>query len=202
MAGLRDNQFRGCKGLVYAHVTEDTEENYTTGEVKPFARVKSISRTFEQSSETVFADDQAIFVTTSAGVVTRTFETLAIDDGVLADVTGQFSEESSGLVINKSSATPPYIAIGYIVSDTDNSEYYVWAYKCKVQTPETTSATKDNGTESAGQSVTIDCVQTVHKFTKNSDGAVDLCVPKDTAGYDVSTFFDAVTTPDNLVAKS
>lgn len=202
MAGLRDNQFRGCKGLVYAHVLKDTAEEFTTGEVKPLARVKTIGRTFEQSSETVFADDQAIFITTSAGVVTRTFETLAIDDEVVADITGQFAESESGLIVNKSSATPPYISVGYIVSDTDGSEFYVWAFKCKAQTPEQSSATKDNGTESTGQTLTIDCVQTVHKFTKNSDGAVDMCIPADTEKYDVSTFFDTVTTPDTLTAKS
>ncbi len=37
-------EFRGVEGLVYAEVTEDSEENYTTGEVKSLAGVAEIGK--------------------------------------------------------------------------------------------------------------------------------------------------------------
>ena len=37
-------EFRGVEGLVYAEVTEDSEENYTTGEVKSLAAVAEIGK--------------------------------------------------------------------------------------------------------------------------------------------------------------
>lgn len=194
-------QSRGCDNLVYALVTEDTAENYTTGEVKDLAGVKSVATAREQSSETVYVDNIAGFTVNSAINTTRTFEVTNIGLDVLAEITGQFYEQASGMIVNKSNAVPPYIAVGYRVSDTDGSNSVVWAYKCKAQTPAENSATIDAGTESQGQSLVIECVQTLHKFEKTGSGAVDICLPEENEAYDMSSFFTQVTTPDTFTSK-
>ena len=193
-------QSRGCDNLVYALVTVDTAEEYTTGEVKDLAGVKSVATAREQSSETVYVDNIAGFTVNSAINTTRTFEVTDIGLDVLAEITGQFYEKASGMIVNKSNAVPPYIAVGYRVSDTDGNSHLVWAYKCKAQTPAENSATIDAGTESQGQSLVIECVQTLHKFTKTGSGAVDVCIPEVNEAYDMSSFFTQVTTPDTLTS--
>lgn len=195
-------QSRGCDNLVYALVTADTADEYTTGEVKDLAGVKSVATAREQSSETVYVDNIAGFTVNSAINTTRTFEVTNIDLEVLAEITGQFYEASSGMIVNTSNAIPPYIAVGYRVGDTDGSNKVVWAYKCKAQTPEENSATSDNGTESQGQTLTIECIQTLHQFTKTGKGAVDIAIPEVNDAYNMANFFKEVTTPDTLTAKT
>ena len=194
-------QSRGCDNLVYALVMTDTAEEYTTGDVKDLAGVKSVATAREQSSETVYVDNIAGFTVNSAINTTRTFEVTNIGLDVLAEITGQFYEQSSGMIVNKSNAVPPYIAVGYRVSDTDGTNSVVWAYKCKAQTPAENSATIDAGTESQGQTLVIECVQTLHKFTKTGSGAVDICLPEVNEAYDMTSFFTQVTTPDTFTAK-
>lgn len=195
-------QSRGCDNLVYALVTADTSEEYTTGEVKDLAGVKSVATEKAQSSETVFVDNISGFSVNSAIETTRTFEVTNIGNEELAEITGQFYEKESDMIITSSDAIPPYIAIGYRVSDTDGSNKLVWAFKCKAQTPAENSNTRDNGTESQGQTLTVTCVQTVHKFEKTKKGAVDVALPETNAKYDTSTFFETVTTPDSLQTKT
>lgn len=195
-------QSRGCKDLVYAKLITDTVDTLEYGEVKDLAGVKSVATEKTQSSETVFVDDIAGFSVNSAIETNRTFEVTNIGNEELADITGQYYEKESDMIVNSSDAVPPYIAVGYKVGDTDGSYKYVWAWKCKAQAPSENSGTKDNGTESQGQTLTISCVQTVHKFTKTGKGGVDCAIPENNAKYNTADFFKEVTTPDTLVAKT
>ena len=195
-------QSRGCDNLVYALVTTDTAEKYETGEVKDLAGVKSVATEKAQSSETVFVDNISGFSVNSAIETTRTFEITNIGNEELAEITGQFYEKESDMIVTSSDAIPPYIAVGYRVGDTDGTQKLVWAYKCKAKTPAENSSTVDNGTESQGQTLTIVCAQTVHKFTKTKKGAVDIALPEVNSKYDTSEFFKAVTTPDTLKEKT
>ena len=52
--------FRGVEGLVYAEVTEDSEENYTTGEVKSLAGVAEIGKSTATDSSAKYYDIIAI----------------------------------------------------------------------------------------------------------------------------------------------
>ena len=44
-------EYRGVEGLVYAEVTADTAENYTTGTVKDLAGVATISKSTASTNE-------------------------------------------------------------------------------------------------------------------------------------------------------
>lgn len=197
----RDNQWRGCQDLVYALVIKDDLEGYETGEVKELGFVKQIGAGQEQSTATVFADNTAIFNTNSAIKFTRTFDCLAIDGKVKAELEGQYTEEGSDLVLSSSSAQPATVAVGYKIYDTDDTCFYVWCLKGTCTFGEETIITKDDGTDSNGVQITFNALETVHKFTKGGR-ATQVMLPELDEKYDTATFFDAVTTPDTLVAKS
>lgn len=202
----RETQYRGCGHLVYALVTADTEAAYTAGEVKDLAVVKSVSRTFAMEVAKVYGDNQAKIITQSAGAVTKTFEVFAIDPEVVAEITGQdlLTIGTKKAVITRSNAVAPYIAVGYALYDTDDDEEpceYVWCYKAKAGMPEKASSTIDDGTESKGQTLTLECIQTLHRFANvgtNGGGAVDIDCPDLGTGYTMSQWWNQVVTPDNI----
>lgn len=197
----RANQWRGCSDLVYAPVITDTAEKYETGEVKELAFIKQIGAGQEQSTATVFADNTAIFNTNSAIKFTRTFDCLAIDGKVKAELEGQYTEEGSDLVLSSSAAQPLEVAIGYKIYDTDNTCFYVWCLKGTCTFGEETIITRDDGTDSNGVQMTFNALETTHKFAKGGS-QTQVMLPENDEKYDTSTFFDAVTTPDTLVSKS
>lgn len=197
----RANQWRGCSDLVYAPIIKDDVTGYETGEVKELAFIKQIGAGQEQSTATVFADNTAIFNTNSAIKFTRTFDCLAIDGKVKAELEGQYTEEGSSLVLSSSSAQPLQVAIGYKVYDTDDTCFYVWCLKGTCSFGEETIITRDDGTDSNGVQMTFSALETVHKFTKGGS-QTQVMVEENDEKYDTSTFFDAVTTPDTLVSRS
>ena len=197
----RANQWRGCSDLDYAPIITDTAEKYETGEVKPLAFIKQIGAGQEQSTATVFADNTAIFNTNSAIKFTRTFDCLAIDGKVKAELEGQYTEADSDLVLSSSSAQPLQVAIGYKIYDTDDTCFYVWCLKGTCSFGEETIITRDDGTDSNGVQMTFSALETVHKFEKGGS-QTQVMIPENDKKYNTATFFDAVTTPDTLAEKS
>lgn len=195
-------EYRGVEGLVYAEVTNDDLDSYTTGEVKELAGVAEISRTTESSSEAHYYDNIPAVVIGSTGADEITCTVSAIPLDVLADITGQTYDETLGVFIEGARETK-YFALGYKTKRTDGSEIYVWRYKGTFGIPDSTHATEDDGTDANGQEVTFTGIQTTHKFAKLGNKgakAINVDVAKELA--DVSTFFDTVTTPDTLKAKA
>lgn len=197
----RANQWRGCSDLVYAPIVKDDITGYETGDVKELAFIKQIGAGQEQSTATVFADNTAIFNTNSAIKFTRTFDCLAIDGKVKAELEGQYTEEGSSLVLSSSSAQPLLVAIGYKVYDTDDTCFYVWCLKGTCSFGEETIITRDDGTDSNGVQMTFSALETVHRFKKGGS-QTQVMVEENDEKYDTTTFFDEVTTPDTLVSRS
>lgn len=197
-------EYRGVEGLVYAEVTNDDNETsggYTTGTVKPLAGVAEISRTTEASNEAHYYDNiPAIVVSsTAADEVTCTVSAIPLD--VLADITGQTYDPTLGAFI-EGPRTVKYFALGYKTKKTNGDEVYVWRYKGTFSIPDSTHQTENDGTDANGQEVVFTGIQTTHKFTKTGKGAKALNVDVALDKADVSTFFDTVTTPDTITAKS
>ena len=147
-------EYRGVEGLVYAEVTEDTSENYTTGEVKSLAPVAEISRTTESSSETHYYDNQPAVVIESTGADEVTCSVAVIPLDVMADITGQMYDSATGMFI-EGARENKYFAIGYKTKKTNGDEVYVWRYKGTFSIPDSTHATEDDGTDANGQEITF-----------------------------------------------
>lgn len=194
-------EYRGVEGLVYAEVTADDDENYTTGTVKQLAGVAEIGRTTETSSEPHYYDNVPAVVVSSTGSDEVTCTVSAIPLEVLAEITGQQYDSNLGVLIEGERETK-YFALGYKAKKTNGKEVYVWRYKGQFSIPDSTHATEDDGTDANGQEITYTGISTTHKFTKTGKRAKAMNVDLEADKANVSTFFDTVTTPDSLTAKS
>ena len=194
-------EYRGVEGLVYAEVTADDDKSYTTGEVKQLAGVAEIGRTTETSSEPHYYDNVPAVVVSSTGSDEVTCTVSAIPLDVLAEITGQQYDINLGVLIEGERETK-YFALGYKAQKTNGKEVYVWRYKGQFSIPDSTHATEDDGTDANGQEITYTGISTTHKFTKTGKRAKAMNVDLEADKANVSTFFDAVTTPDTLTAKS
>ena len=194
-------EYRGIEGLVGAEVTKDDLDGFTTGEVFEIAGVAEIGRTTENSSEPHYYDNAPAIVVSSVGSDTVTITCSGIPLDILGKITGQEYDEATGALI-EGQREPKYFAIGYKTKKTDGTEVYVWRLKGQFSIPDSTHATENAGTDANGQELTYIGIQTTHKFTKTGKGAKAVNVDVGLGLADVSTFFDAVVTPDTLKKKT
>ena len=194
-------EWRGVEGLVFAEVTEDSAENYTTGTVKPLAGVAEIGRTTETSSEAHYYDNVPAIVVSSTGADEITCTVSGIPLEVLAEITGQTYKTDTGALI-EGDREQKYFAIGYITKKTNGKEVYVWRYKGTFSIPDSTHASEDDGTDANGQELVFTGISTTHKFTSINKRAKAMNVDLEADKANVTDFFKKVTTPDDLKPKS
>lgn len=198
-------EYRGVEGLVCAEVIADdnetgTDHGYVTGDVIAIAGVAELSRSTETSSESHYYDNMPAIVISSTGSDEVSITASAIPFDVLAKITGQVYDSTTGALIEGDRETK-YFALGYKTKKTNGDEVYVWRYKGTFNVPDSTHATENDGTDANGQEITYTGIQTTHKFTKTGKGAKAINVDLGKGLANVSTFFDTVTTPDTLQAK-
>ena len=192
-------EYRGVEGLVAAEVTHDENDaiGYTTGNVFSIAGVAEISRETDSSSEAHYYDNIPAVVVSSTAADEVTITTSAIPFDVLAEITGQNYDATTGSLI-EGARDLKYFALGYKTNKTNGDEVYVWRYKGTFNIPSQTNATENDSTDGNGQEITYTGIATTHRFTKTNKGAKALNVDLGKNLADVSTFFDTVTTPDTL----
>lgn len=192
-------EYRGIEGLVIAEVTEDSTENFTTGEVKELAGVAELTKATESSSETHYYDNMPAIVIESTGSdeVTATVSAIPLD--ILAEITGQTYDTATDMFIEGPRANK-YFALGYKTKKTDGTEVYVWRLKGTFSIPESTHNTEDDSTDANGQEITFTGISTTHKFAKTNKGAKAINVLAD-GKANVTNFFDTVQTPDTIQVK-
>ena len=191
-------EYRGVSNAVYAEITADTAEEFTTRTVKDFTGVSEIGRTTESSNEAHYYDNIPAIVIDSVGADEITISASGIPLDVMAEITGQYYDSAKGLFVEQEAA-PKYYAFGYITDKTDGTKVLVWRLKGKFSIPDTTSATKDDGTDANGQEITYTGINTTHKFTATGKGAK--AVKIDTSVNETiteETFFGTVQTPDTI----
>lgn len=163
-------EYRGIRDLVAAELITDTAYELTYGTPFPIAGIAELTRATESSSEAHYYDNIAAIVIDTVGADTVTCNTSAIPLDVLAKLTGQYYDNTTGTFV-EGEANCPYFAIGYVTEDTAGNEVYVWRHKVKCSIPDSTHATKNDGTDANGQELTFTGINTVHKFTKTGKTA-------------------------------
>lgn len=193
-------EYRGVEGLVAAPVTEDSTETFTTGTVIELAGVSEVGKATDSTNESHYYDNKAAIVITSEGADEITVNTSAIPLDVLANITGQYYDENTGMFVEQES-TPGYWALGYQTKDTNGNVYYVWRLKGRFNKPDQTNATEDDGTDANGQEITYTGVSTIHKFTKTGKSAKAITVNTGLDLVNTTNFFATVQTPDTVTPK-
>ena len=191
-------EYRGVEGLVAAEVLNDDDTNgYAAGNVFAIAGVAEIAKSTDSSNEAHYYDNiPAVVVSnTSSDEVTITVSAIPLD--VLAEITGQYYDATTGAII-EGPRDVKYFAIGYKTKKTNGDEMYVWRYKGTFNIPDQTNTTENDSTDANGQEIVYTGISTTHKFSKTGKGAKALIVDTSKQLADVSTFFDAVVTPDTI----
>ena len=199
-------EYRGVEGLVAAEVlcddnSTDSGHGYVTGDVFAIAGVAEISRTTDSSNEAHYYDNIPAVIVGNTSSDEVTISASAIPFDVLATITGQNYDATTGALI-EGTRDLKYFALGYITQKTNGDEVYVWRYKGTFNIPDTTNSTQNDGTDANGQELVYTGISTTHKFTKTGKGAKALNVDVSKNLADVSEFFDTVTTPDSLTANT
>lgn len=190
-------EYRGVEGLVAAPVTEDSAANFTVGSVIELAGVSEVGKATDSTNESHYYDNKAAIVITSEGADTITVNTSAIPLNVLAQITGQYYDNASGMFVEQESV-PQYWALGYQTKDTNGNVYFVWRLKGRFNKPDQTNATENDGTDANGQEITYTGVSTIHKFTKTGKSAKAITVNTAVNPVTASSFFSTVQTPDTV----
>lgn len=196
-------EYRGVEGLVAAEVLTDdnSTDGYTTGTPFQVAGVAEIQRTTDSQQEAHYYDNIPAVVIGNEANDTVTINTSAIPLDVIGKITGQTYDSTLGALIEETRQTK-YFALGYICENSKHEKQYVWRLKGQFGVPDQTNATINGGTDANGQELTYTGISTTHKFTKTGRGAKALVVNTALDLANVSTFFDTVTTPDTLTAKT
>ena len=140
-------EYRGVEGLVAAEVlTDDDNEGYTTGSVFAIAGVAEISKTTDSSNEAHYYDNIPAVVVSNTSSDTVTITASAIPLDVLATITGQNYDQTTGSLI-EGPRDLKYFAIGYKTKKTNGDEMYVWRYKGTFNIPDQTNSTENNSTD-------------------------------------------------------
>ena len=191
-------EYRGVSNAVYAPVTVDSSEAFTTGEVKHFTGVSEIAKSTESANEPHYYDNIPAIIVSSTGSDEISINASGIPFEILAEITGQYYDAETGMFVEQE-RTPTYWAFGYITQKTDGTEVLVWRLKGSFSIPAQTSATQDDGTDANGQEITYTGISTTHKFTETSAPAkavnVDTSVNKTITA---DTFLGSVQTPDTI----
>lgn len=197
-------EYRGVSNGVYAEVLSDTSDGITFGEVKEFTGLAEVGKTTESANEPHYYDNIPAIVVSSTGADTLSLNTSGISFDMLADITGQMYDSTTGMLVEKE-RVPKYFALGYVTQKTDGTKVLVWRLKGTFTVPEQTSATQNAGTDANGQTLTYTGISTTYKFNTVLDPQGDKCPAKavniDTSVNTTMTeeaFFSSVKTPDDI----
>lgn len=195
-------QLRGCSRFYFAEIIEDEDGKITYGTPVKVGPVKSISRTIDEASEEVWADNELQYETDGGKAVSRTFEVTNLLPEVEAKLTGQDVINISDTVKGYSTpafANKPHFAFGYALhdGDPDNPSEVDWAFNGVVKSISKASTTiQRNETSSTGRTIEINFFSPKNKFTTTGRKNLDFYVPV-TPDFDFEDWFKQVVTPDN-----
>ncbi len=203
---LKFEEYRGVRQLVLAPMTETVDE--TTGEVtetygtvQPLSGVQQVSAEVNESSETHYYDDMAAIVVDSEGEDTYTLVVSIPSKKTRALIEGTTYDEETGALIG-SKKQKGYFALGFIADKLNGTEEYNWIYKGKFTGGSRTHDTKTDGTEATNMEYTFTSIHTSTKYEKANGGNCKYLSVDNDGKADLSTFFDKVTTPDDLKPKT
>ena len=202
---MKFEEYRGVKNLVAAELTETVNEKGETvatyGDVIRLAGVQAVSGEVSESSETHYYDDMAAIVVDSEGADTYTLTVSVVEKKTRALIEGTTYDEATGALIG-TQKKKKYFALGYIADTVSGVEEYNWIYKGKFTGGNKTHNTKNDGTDATNMEYTYTSIHTAGKFAKAGNKPCKYLSVDNDGKANLDTFFDKVTTPDDLKATA
>lgn len=149
----------GLRNVVYAKLTADPETGKATYDaVKNLKGAITANVNPNASNETLFADDGPYETASTIGQIGLELNVADLPLEVQADLFGH-TIDSEGILIRKSSDTPPWLAVGFKSLKSNGKYRYTWLAKGKFGLPEQNNQTK-------GDSVNFNTPTTSGSFVK------------------------------------
>ena len=204
-------EHRGVDSLYLARVLKDTAEEFTCDEPVHFAYVAEVGKTTDSSSEPHYYDNKPMIVVSSESDDKITIVVAPPELERLSAITGKSFDPETGMMVEGPSKND-YWAIMYRTKGTDGAWRYVSRLKGRFGTPEESTKTEDDGTETTNTSSEYTGIYTTHEFDKGryndttkkweKGSAKGIVVDERYGKADVSTFFEKVQTPDTIKATT
>lgn len=200
-------EYQGFDKLVVAEVLKDNNnegegEGYVTGDVTVLAPAGEISKTTPNDSAVKFYDNKAFLVISSEGSDEVTLTVPQLPVSKIAKLLGKHLDEETGALMDSGKPGNKYFAIGYRLLFTDGTYRYIWRHKGMFKLGDEAAKSKDDTTDTNNQTLTFTGITTDHNFTKTNEGSKAIVVDERDGKCDVSTWFDAVVTPDSIKSKT
>lgn len=192
--------FIGVSDIYFGKVTTDTIDEYEAETPMVLSRTGEISQTTEQAQNVVYYSNYAAYAVNSKGATTisAVVEALALD--VLAKLHGNELDDNGALIDSGEAKNINFFLMfraDYV--GEAGSRYYSFP-KVTISIPDEATKTKDAGTDTLNQSLTVTAVSTIHRFAQSEAPCKMVVVdtPNAEGKLDLSKWFEQVITPDSL----
>ena len=193
----------GLDSLYIAEVTVDSAAAYTADTPEYFAPAAEASQEPATSFEIQYADDQPYDVMSGEGPTKITLSVTNIPAEMLAKITGNVFDASTGRVFDHT-ATPPYMALMFR-SLKSNGKYRYYSYlKGQFSMPKEETATKGEKPEPKTMQLEYTAIKTVYSFDLGSiNGTVKRVIgDEDTTNFSATGWFTQVQTPTTVAPSA
>ena len=205
-------EFRGVDNLYVAEVLtddNDAEGGYTCETPVYLAPVAEVGKATDSSNEAHYYDNKAMIVVNSesADKISITMAPPILEK--LTKIIGKSFDATTGMMVDGPRQNK-HFALMYRTKGTDGAYRYVSRLKGTFSIPEENNATENDGTDTTNTSIEYTGIYTTHEFTKGiydgtkweKSGVKGVVVDTRYGLADVSDFFGAVKTPDNVQVKT
>ena len=197
-------EFRGVDKFHFAEILQDDASGYSCGPLQ-HVPVQEIGKNTDSSSEAHYYDNKAMIVVNSESADTITLTLAPPELKKLCAMIGKSFDPDTGMMVD-SPKQNKYYAITYRTKGTDGGYRYVSRLKGQFNIPEEVVHTEDDSTDTNNVQVTFTGIYTEYEFTKgiydgtkwSKSGVKGIVVDARYGLADVSTFFDAIQTPDSI----
>lgn len=204
---------RGLKDIFAAEVLiDDNEENtaqegetpnhgFVTGTPFHLIPAGEMSRTVDSEKTDIYFDDTVFDTVGKEGATEVSITGAALRPDLLAIINNKHVDTTTGAIIDTGEFKPKYFALGGTSENTDGTEEKFWFAKGTFAIPEQADKTKDDSTDTNGQSLTYSAVRTTHNFTVGAESKGIKRVVIDTSVSELKAQKDwnaQVVTPENL----
>jgi len=174
----------GVKSLYYAVMNDEDAETFDAP-VKVDG-VSSINISANSGTSKFYADNKLHENIPYITDFEITLELAQLNPSTRAALLGN-TLDASGVLTEKTTDKPPYVALGYKITKSNGSDVYVWLFKGKFRVP-------DESIETEGETPEPQSDEIIGEFSDLDDGRYKKYADEDAPGYtDVSgTWFDSV----------